>query len=301
MSKTQELYAKVAAKLLEQIEEAERNGDRWRMPWHKVAETGAPYNATTGRPYNGVNIWMLAGEQMAAGYSSPAWATFKQWKAAGGSVIKGNKGTEVVFFKPIEKKERDAAGKEVKRKFFTLKSFYVFNRDQVEGADKLAAPVLPETPDFEPCEYAETIVERAGASVQHGGNRACYIPAFDQIKMPPREAFKSGEGYYSTLLHELTHWTGHKSRLDRLDGIRGFGGADYAFEELIAEIGAAYLCAEAGVSVEPRPDHAAYLASWKRKITDDPRAIFRAAKLAEKAAAYVSLAVDAENANQKAA
>jgi antirestriction protein ArdC len=283
------------------IEEAERTGARWNMPWHKVAQAGAPYNGATGRAYNGVNIWLLSGAALAKGYDSPAWATFKQWKARGGSVRKGEKGEQIVFFKPMEKVERDSAGKEQKKRFFILRAFHVFNVAQVDGVKSPAESVLPEKPCFEPHEYAERIATESGADIRHGGNHACFIPALDQVRMPPREAFKSGEGYYSTLLHELTHWTGHESRLDRLGNVGRFGDPAYAFEELVAEIGAAYLCAESGVSVEPRPDHAAYLASWKRAIADDPRAIFRAAKLAEQAAGFLSLAKPQEEAQERAA
>jgi len=298
---TRDIYKETADKLLAMIEAAEREGARWSMPWHKVAQAGAPFNAATGRPYNGVNIWLLSGAAIASGYATPQWATFKQWKARGGSVRKGEKGEQIVFFKPMEKTERDSAGAERKKRFFILRAFHVFNVDQVEGVESVAAPSLPAKPVFEPHEYAERIAAECGARIEHGGNRACYIPALDRVQMPPREAFKSGEGYYSTLLHELTHWTGHESRLDRLANIGRFGSPEYAFEELVAEIGAAYLCAESGVSVEPRPDHAAYLANWKRAIRDDSRAIFRAAKLAEQAAGFLSLAKPAEEAQARAA
>ena len=169
------------------------------------------------------------------------------------------------------------------------RGYSVFNAAQVDG---YAAPAQPVLPEAERIGHAEAFFAAIGADIRHGGNRACYVPALDQIRMPPFEAFRDPVAYYATLAHEATHLTGHPSRCAR--DLRGrFGDEAYAAEELIAELGAAFLCADLALAPEPRPDHAAYVASWLNVLRDDKRAIFTAAAKAQQAADWMHARQDA--------
>lgn len=257
----------------------EAGAGAWEMPWIKSATGGLPINAVTGRAYSGVNVltlWLAGGTQK--------WATYKQWQSVGAQVAKGQKGQTIVFFSPWivpEHKRKD--GDNGKR--LILKASTVFSADQVEGwvdPEASKAPVSLVARDA----AVEAFADATGAMISWAGDRACYVPSRDIICMPDRDKFTSKEGLYSTLLHELVHWTGAKGRADR-DLSGRFGSNSYAFEELVAELGAAFLCAELGVTNEPRQDHAAYLASWLKVLKDDKKAIFNAASLASKAVAFL--------------
>lgn len=264
------------------------------MPWHRVTPgTGRPANAASRMKYRGINVVALWAEAMVSGYGSGWWATYEQWKRLGAQVRKGEHGTTIVFYKqlsPTEVEDDDESGSERR---LVARAFRVFNQDQIAGWD----PPTPLTANLvETLEQAEAFVASTRATIRHGGNAACYLSKEDAIKMPRRGAFVGSptctatEAYYSTLLHELTHWSGAKHRLDRQFGER-FGDDAYAMEELVAELGAAFLCADLEITNEPRPDHAAYLATWLKVLGDDPRAIFLAARSASNAAAYLGALV----------
>jgi antirestriction protein ArdC len=239
--------------------------------------------------YHGVNVPLLWLSASAAGYDTNLWASFDQWKDRGAHVRKGEHGTMIVFFKTIERTKAGADGEEDIERFPILRCWVVFNAAQVEG---YTAPAIPMPALAERLEHAERFVSGTGAVIRHGSNRAFYAPGPDHIQMPPREAFigsptsTATESYYGTLLHELTHWCGHEMRCAREFGKR-FGDHAYAAEELVAELGAAFLCAHLGIASEPRQDHAQYLASWLQILKGDKRAIFTAASKATQAMEYL--------------
>jgi len=257
----------------------------WRKPWKSIGGFG-PTSLSTGKEYRGINHLMLSMESMARGYSSLYWGTYRQISELGGQVAKGEKGTQVVLWKPFTK---EVDGKE--QKFLMMKLFTVFNAEQADW-EAGKEPVEPEKPasTFSPVEEAERIANGMPQrpEIRHGGDRAFYSPLLDYVGMPNRESFASAEGYYGTLFHELVHSTGHESRVGR-DGIEafaGFGTESYSREELIAEMGAAYLCAEAGI--EPRIDqNAAYIASWLKVLKGDKKFVVSAAAGAGKATDFI--------------
>lgn len=258
----------------------------WLQPWASGARhMGNPRNADTRRPYNGVNVLLLWMAQHAGGYTSSEWLTYKQAKARGGHVRKGEKGTEVIFYKKLTFKEVNDQGEEEERNPLLLRSYTVFNVEQCDG---LKLPGTPEpieanaNPDDLNPAFMD-MVRQTGADVRHGGGRAYYTPTLDYVQMPELAAFRDAAHYQATLAHELVHWTGHKTRLDRLDNKTQQG---YAAEELVAEMGAAFLCAEYGITGDLR--HEGYIADWIKALKDDKRAIFRAASRASKAAAFLS-------------
>lgn len=288
---SRDIYAEVTDRLVASLEAALATGTSWVRPWAtQGTSTGRPKNATSGHVYKGINTLLLWAAADTAGFSDGRWASFKQWQAVGASVRKGEKGTLIVFFKPLEVEDANVEGG--RKVIPMIRSSYVFNIAQVDNCpERIAKAGLVEVSDLtERLAKADAMVAATGAVINHGGDRAFYAPARDCIQMPTREAFaahgdtqSATEAYYSTLLHELVHWTGHKTRLDRFSGSAGFGSPEYASEELVAEIGAAFLCSIAGVSAEPRADHGAYLAAWLAVLKNDKRAIFKAASLAEKA------------------
>lgn len=257
----------------------------WAKPWDSA--TGAPMSLSTGKPYRGINV-LLLGMQFRA---SRWWGTYKQISERGGQVRKGEKGTPVVLWKPIEKKDKSG---NVTDKFLILRYYTVFSLDQCDG---IADPDEGTEPReaVEPIAACEEIWQgyTMRPEVKHGGGRAYYSPLLDYIGMPERDSFHSGEGYYATLFHEGVHSTGHENRLARKDAFGGgFGSGSYGHEELTAEFGAAMLCAIAGI--EPNIDqHAAYIAAWRKAIADDPKLVVQAAARAQKAADYI-LGVEAD-------
>lgn len=260
----------------------------WRKAWSGGA-SGMPTNLISGKPYRGVNVWLLA----ARGYASPYWLTFKQAKRIGGHVRKGEKSTPVVFWKKYQSKgEPDPQNPDDdgKRTRLVLRYYNVFNVAQCEIPEaKLPADATPDAgDDFDPIESAAAIVEgwTDCPPIRHGGGRACYSPVLDTISMPDAGAFDPPEEYYSTLYHEMGHATGHASRLGRLDesiDLR-FGSHDYSREELVAEMTAAYLSGVAGIEQATIENSAAYIAGWRRKLQGDPKCVVIAAAQAQKAA-----------------
>jgi antirestriction protein ArdC len=236
---------------------------------------------------------------MAAGYSAPIWMTFKQAKDLGGHVRKGEKGELVVYADRFRKTEIDqSSGQEVERDIPFMKGYTVFNVEQLDGLpDHFYAPAAPRLDPVQRIDHADAYFAATGASINHGGNQACYSVTLDRIQMPPFETFRDAESYYATLAHEVTHWTRHPDRLDRDFGRKRWGDQGYAMEELVAELGAAFVSADLDLSPEPREDHAAYIGSWLEVLNSDKRAIFSAAAHAQRAADYLgSLQTPAEEA-----
>jgi antirestriction protein ArdC len=264
---------------------------RFEMPWHRQGTgNGLPVNALTGSAYNGINIVALWVAAQLRGFTSSMWATYRQWAELKCQVRKGEKGTVIVFYRKVESTQPETGGEgEEPEVRLVARAFWVFNANQV---DNWRDPEPDEVSAFERIERAETFIRTVGAEIHEGWADACYFPHADYIQMPPRSAFVGSatsdpaEAYYATLLHELTHWTGHKSRLDR-NFAKPFGDEAYAMEELVAELGAAFLCARLGITNEPRPDHAAYVNSWLRVLGNDRRAIFIAAGKATAAVEYL--------------
>lgn len=236
---------------------------------------------------NVIALWVAAQEQ---GYSSDRWATYKQWQELGAQVRKGERSSQVAFWKVSDPATSDGAEAEgddqqETRRPILARGYAVFNAAQVDNDPAPITAPLPARPEIERIEEAEAFFAAMQADVRHGGARAFYRPTSDHIQMPPFEAFRDAVAYYATLSHEVTHWTGAKSRLDR-DLTGRFGSEAYAAEELVAELGAAFLCADLNLANEPRPDHAAYVSSWLKVLREDSRAIFTAASKAQQAADF---------------
>ena len=259
------------------IAELEKGAIPWVKPWK--ADGSADKNFVSQKPYQGINRLLLGMSSMAKGYSNPAWATFKQWADSGANVKSGEKVTHIVFFKPVKTTDK-ATGKD--SAYCVIKGYAVFNVEQTD------MDIIPSTtPDtaFNPIPSCEDRIIKTGASISHGGDAAFYMPSQDRIQLPNKSAFNSEANYYATCFHELSHWTGAKHRLDRdLDKGR-YGNPSYAFEELVAEISAAYLCADYRIQGELR--HAGYIQSWLKACKEDSKAIFKAAALAQKATDYI--------------
>lgn len=275
-----DVYQEVTDKIIEAMES---NKAPWLKPWEdaKDGSPTLPYNAASGGNYHGVNLMLLS----MLPYSSNAFVTYKQAQKLGGNVKKGEKGHLVIFWKFIEKTERDGNGRQTKERIPLLKHFTVFNLDQCEGinADKIKSP--EKSSHHTTGTEALDLVTNTGATVNHGGDVACFMPSQDIVCMPHQTQFKSEDHYSATLLHEATHWTGHKSRLDR-DFSGRFGSEAYAFEELVAELGSAYLCASLNIRLD-NLQHPQYLANWLRVLKSDKKAIFTASSKAAKAADFI--------------
>ena len=278
-----DIYQTITDRIIAAIEAGA--GD-WKMPWHVTGGGTAvmPINAVSKRAYRGINVIMLWACGQAAGYPAGIWATYKQWGELGAQVRKGEKAAPVVFWKMLDDDEADDQDEgDSKNARFVARAFHVFNAAQVDGFE---APALPQLPEPERVDHAEAFFAAIGADIREGGNRAFYSPGSDYIQMPPFSAFRDPVAYYSTLAHEATHLTGHASRCAR--DLKGrFGSEAGAAEELIAELGAAFLCADLALASEPRPDHAAYVSSWLKVLKNDKRAIFTAAAQAQKAADWM--------------
>jgi len=278
-----DVYSKVTNKI---IADLERGNLTWLHPWqsgHKAGHISRPLRAG-GKAYRGVNILMLWASAMECGFNSPLWMTYKQAVELGGQVRKGEKGSLVVYADTFTKSGTDDNGADVELTVPFMKGYKVFNSEQVDGLPAhFYASTEPVNKDIHRIETTEQFFAATNATVKHGGNQAYYIPSQDFVQMPEFQSFRDAESYYATLAHEMTHWTRHESRLNRDLGRKRFGDAGYAMEELVAEIGAAFLSADLGITPETREDHAAYIASWLKVLKDDKRAIFTAASHAQKA------------------
>lgn len=286
-----DVHQEITNRIVDAIETA----DEFRLPWIKAASGSfaRPVNIASRKPYNGVNIVSLWVSALASEFPSNVWGTYRQWHAQGCQVRKGEKSSLVVFYKTIDFEQvNDQTGEAEQAERMIARASWVFNAAQVDGYDLPEQAHLPERPMFDPIARAEGFAKATGARIEEGGDRACYIPALDIIRMPERRRFTGtdtttpAEGFYSTLLHELTHWTGVKTRLDR-DMSGRFGSQAYAVEELVAELGAAFLCADLGITPEPRADHASYIKSWLEVLKSDKKAVFTAASWASQAANWL--------------
>lgn len=283
-----DIYTSVTTKILADLERGVRP---WLKPWnakHAAGRITRPLRAN-GEAYRGINILMLWGAAGDAGYAAPIWMIFKQAKELGGHVRKGEKSAPVVYASRITCTEtNEKTGEEEEREIPFMKSYSVFNVEQIDGlpADyyELAETTLDPVARIE---AAEHLMGMTGAQIRHGGNRAFYAMGSDHVQLPPFETFRDAQSYYATAAHELTHWTRHPTRLHRDFGRKRWGDEGYAMEELVAEIGAAFLSAELGITPEPREDHAAYLRSWLTVLQQDTRAIFTAASHAQKAVDFL--------------
>jgi antirestriction protein ArdC len=283
-----DVYTRVTDRIITDLEKGVRT---WMKPWsgeHAAGRISRPLRHN-GIPYRGMNILLLWGEAMEKGYAAPIWMTFKQAIELKAHVRKGERSALVVYANSVTRTETDEkSGEDVERSIPFMKGYAVFNVEQIEGLPEhyYAKPENP-LPLSERIESADRFMSATGASISHGGNSAFYAPGPDRIQMPPFEAFRDKESYYATALHELTHWTKAKHRLDRSFEAKRFGDQGYAREELVAELGAAFLCADLGITPEIRDDHAAYLGHWLGVLKEDKRAIFSAAAHAQRAADFL--------------
>jgi antirestriction protein ArdC len=283
-----DIYQSITDKIITALEAGVRP---WHQPWsagHMDGRVLLPLRHN-GMAYRGVNVlalWMTADEK---GYGEPIWMTFKQALELGGCVREGEKGTQTVYADKITRTEIDRkTGEESPTEIHYMKGYTVFNVAQIEGLPAryygTPAPVLEPLPRIA---HAEAFFTATRADIRHGGSRAYYATGSDHIQMPPFEAFRDAESYYATLAHEGTHWTRHASRLDRSFDQKRFGDEGYAMEELVAEMGSAFLCAGLELTPELRDDHAAYLDHWLKVLKADKRAIFTAAGHAQRAADFL--------------
>ena len=276
---TMDIHQAITDQILAAMEQARSTG---RRLWD--SQPSLPMNLATGKPYSGVNVLILWSASLSHGYTSPFWLTYKQASDMGGQVKKGEHGTRCVFYKPWQSEEvNQDTGEAETTRGAVLKSFTAFNLDQIDGIER---PAKEERPAFTAIEDAERIMQASPAPIKVGGTQACYIPGRDEIHLPAREAFINPEAFYSTAMHEMTHSTGHKSRLDR-DFSGRFGTESYAFEELIAEMGSAFLNADLGILGATLPDHADYLTNWIAILKGDKKAILTAAAQASKAHGFI--------------
>jgi antirestriction protein ArdC len=268
------IYQQVTDQIIKQLE---AGATPWVKQWN--GSSSANHNAVSGKGYNGINTLILAMSAAAGGFKSNQWATYKQWLELGGQVRKGTKGTTIIFYSPVTGSKVSADGVE-KNYHYVLKSYSVFNADQIDGYTPPVVTVKP----FNSIAALEALATDSGAVIKHGGDKAFYSPSADFIQMPHKTDFTNEAAYYATLLHEMAHWSGASNRLDR-DLSGRFGNEAYAAEELIAELSAAFLCAEYQIDGDLR--HAGYIASWLRILKNDNKAVFKAAALAQKSADYI--------------
>ncbi|RDL47701.1 DNA primase TraC [Ensifer sp. M14] len=284
-----DIYSRITDKIIEDL----ANGVRpWMKPWSAANTNGRitrplRYN---GQPYSGMNVLLLWSEQMSRGFSSSIWMTFKQALELGAAVRKGETGSTVVFASRFTKSEVDGNGGEIDREIPFLKAYSVFNTEQIDGLpDHYYHRSEPVLDALQRVEQVDRFFRNTGAIIRHGGNHAFYAPGLDLIQMPPFETFKDAASYYATLSHEATHWTAPAERVGRDLSRYTKDKSERAREELIAELGSCFLCADLGIApeLEPRPDHASYLQSWLKVLAEDKRAIFQAAAHAQRATAFL--------------
>jgi antirestriction protein ArdC len=273
-----DIYTEVTHRIITALE---AGTPPWICPW--TDHTALPSNLATGKPYRGINVLMLSIEAQLSCYSDSRWVTLRQANELGAKVRKGEHGAQVIFFKMKEIGEVAEAPEEPKRVVPMLRTYTVFNASQVEFLPE-RFELRPSPAAWQPIGEAEQLIHDTGAVIHHGGNRAFYRPTDDIIQLPPPAWFPDTSDYYAVALHELTHWTGHPRRLDRVLG-RRHGIEAYAYEELVAEMGAAFLCAHCGLAA--RMEHASYIDNWLDALRRDKRLIFTAAGAAQKAADYV--------------
>jgi len=282
-------YEEITNRIIEAIESG--NVLPWEKSWVDAqGQSGIPLRSN-GEEYQGINVLLLTIERMFHGYKSNAWMTFNQANKLCGRVIKGSNSTSICKFTHFKIEEEDGNGKKVEKFIPLLKTFNVFNCDQIEGLPAWYTEVdeVEEVTTVDDrIESVQEFVGKTQAIVKTGGNQPCYVPAIDHILMPEHSQFKTKEDYAGVMLHELVHWTKPKHRLDReFEGSKRFGGKGYAVEELVAELGSAFLMAKLGVAKQPRPDHSSYIQAWLKALKNDKRFIFTASSKASEAVKFL--------------
>lgn len=291
------------------IEMMETHGADWSKPWAACAASGSHHNKFSRKAYRGINVFITGYAALENGFTSSEWGTFNQWFTAGGGErcpdtgkitkqsrysLKGQKSTEILFWKKLSfQKDTDDGEKETVN-YWKCRSYFIFNADQVEGYTPKETKTRPNL--VEQFASVDGLVDHHGIKLGHGGDRAFYSPSRDIIQMPDQSAFKAIAGqtatqsYYGTLLHEIVHWSGHQSRLDRFsdDPLSVFGDDAYAAEELVAEIGSIFLASQLGIEKEPTPNHAKYLNGWIKGLKDNKKALFTAFSKAQAAADFIA-------------
>jgi antirestriction protein ArdC len=283
-----DVYCRITDKIVADLEQGVRP---WMRPWnaeHAAGRITRPLRHN-GIPYKGINVIMLWSASVVKGYACPLWLTFKQSLELGGAVKKGETGELVVYADCINRTETNHKGEEIEKEIPFLKGYTVFNAEQCENLPAhyyVKAEPVTLTP-HQRIDAADQFFVATGADIRHGGTRAFYSEGHDFVQMPPFETFRDAESYAATLAHELTHWTKHDKRLARDMGRVKWGDEGYACEELVAELGSAFLCADLGITPEVRDDHAAYIATWLKVLKDDKRLIVIAASHAQRAVDYL--------------
>ena len=282
-----DLYTRVTARIVEDLQRGVRP---WTKPWsaeHLAGRITRPLRST-GQPYSGINVILLWAEAVARGYTAPIWMTFRQALALGAAVRKGEQGSTVVYANRFTRTETDGQGHDVEREIPFLKAYTVFNVEQIDGLPAhFTASEPPQITTDARIHHADAFFAATGAEVRQGGNQAYYALEADYVQLPAFTCFADAESYYATLAHECTHWTRHPKRLARDFGRKRWGDGGYAQEELVAELGAAFLCADLGLELTPREDHAAYIENWLQVLQNDKRFIFAAAAHAQRACDYL--------------
>ena len=283
-----DVYQRITDCIVSELEQGVRP---WLKPWnaeHAAGRITRPLRHS-GVPYQGINVIMLWSAAVAAGFVAPIWMTFRQAKEMGAHVRKGEKGNLVVYADRIRRTETDeATGEEAEREIPFMKGYTVFNVEQIEGLpEHFYAPAEKRPDPVQRIDHAERFFAATGADIRHGGNQAYYAVTHDYVQMPPFECFRDAERFYQTLGHEICHWTRHSKRLDRDFGRKRWGDEGYALEEIVAELGSAFLCADLDLTPEPREDHAAYINSWIKILRNNKRAIFTAASHAQRAVDFL--------------
>jgi antirestriction protein ArdC len=283
-----DVYQKITDQIVSALEQGVRP---WHQPWkaeHSSGRIMRPLRAN-GMAYQGINVLMLWSAALEKGYAAPIWMTFKQALDLKAHVRKGEQGGLVVYADKIIRTETDAnTGEEAEHAIPFMKGYTVFNVEQIEGLPEhyYGKPQARPEP-VQRIGHAESFLEATGANILHGGSRACYVISTDNIHMPCIDFFRDAESYYSVRAHETVHWTRHESRLNRDFGRQRFGDEGYAMEELVAELGSAFLCADLALTPEVREDHASYISSWIKVLRNDKRAVFTAASQAQRAADFL--------------
>jgi antirestriction protein ArdC len=283
-----DIYSRITAQIVEQLEKGVRP---WVRPWnaeHAAGRITRPLRFN-GQPYSGINILSLWMSALSQNFAAPIWMTYRQATDLNAHVRTGETGSLVVYANAMKRTEYDEkTGEDIEREIPYMKGYTVFNVEQIEGLPEIYyANAVPTLDPVARIEHAEKFFASIGATIRHAGNRAYYAQELDYVQMPPFESFRDAESYYSTLAHELTHWTKHEQRLDRDFGRKHWGDTGYASEELVAELGSAFLCADLELHQEPREDNAAYIANWLEVLKSDNRAIFAASAYAQRAADYL--------------
>jgi antirestriction protein ArdC len=286
-SERQDIYTRITGQIVASLEKGVRP---WMKPWSGENAAGRITRPLrhNGTPYSGINILMLWAASLEHGFGSPSWMTFNQATDLNAHVRKGEKGSLVVYANTFKRTEEDAQGNEVEREIPFLKGYTVFNVEQIEGLpEHFYVKPEPKFTAVERIAHAEKFFAATHADIRFRGGRAYYAQDADYIQMPPIESFIDAGSFYATLAHETTHWTKHPSRIERDFGRKAWGDEGYAREELVAELGAAFLCADLELTPEIREDHAAYIATWLQVLKNDNRAIFQAAAHAQRAVDFL--------------